>query len=237
MSWLKEVLLVALNGIKAKLDSVYTVIESAFAKLGVDLGAFKDTFVEHIVSFKDFMLEKLTGLLDGITNLKDKLVEKLSSIISTVGNIFDKIREIITHILDLPKKIGEMLKELFEKLFVPRDGYMQEKIDMLADKFPIVEDVRLISNSFKSFISGITSDRPPVVTLNLGSATNKYKYGGGTLNVLDMSWYAPYKKTSDALFGSFLWLVFSWRVIHRIPSIINGTSSTVSSVMRDAKGK
>lgn len=220
----------ALDGIKTGIDRVYTVIETAFAKLGIDLGAIKDAVIKTIVDFKELVISKILSIIDAIIDLRDKLISRFISLITAVGDIFQKVKDIITHMLELPKKFYEMLKGLFVELFVPSDGYIADKLDALAEKFPIVEDIKEVMKAINSFISGILSNKPPVITLNLGNATNKYGYGGGTVKVLDMAWYAPYKKTTDVLLSSFLWLCFAWRLFHRVPSILNGVASSASAI-------
>lgn len=228
----------ALDGIKAGIDRVYTVIETAFAKLGIDLGTIKDAVIKTIVDFKELVISKILSIIDAIIDLRDKLISRFVSLITAVGDIFQKVKDIITHMLELPKKFYEMLQELFRFLFVPRDGFLDEKIAALIEKFPFVEQIIEIGDSLKAFVSGMAGNTPPVVTLNLGSATNKYGYGGGTVKVLDMSWYAPYKRSTDLIISSIMWICFAWRLFHRIPSLINGVSSNhgaIESVMKTGK--
>lgn len=220
----------ALANIQKGIDSLKENIISAFDRLGIDIVAFKDAVIASILDFRDGMVEKILAVKDALITLREKLVEKLLSIITFVGDILGKVKDIVKHILELPAKFSEMLEKLFNYLFVPRDGFLDEKIESLIAQFPFVEQVLEIAESIKAFVRGIVGGRPPVVTINLGSATNKYSYGGGTIKVLDMSWYAPYKPSADLIISSLMWLCFAWRVFHRVPSIINGVSAGHSAV-------
>lgn len=64
--------------------------------------------------------------------------------------------------------------------------------------------------------------------MNLGNAESKYNYGGKAI-ALDMTWFAKYKPTTDAVISAILWAFFVWRVYVMLPGIINGVSGTVGS--------
>lgn len=63
----------------------------------------------------------------------------------------------------------------------------------------------------------------PSIPLNLGAAQSVYGFNyGGEIEMLDLSWYTPYKETVDKLVGGFLWLFFMWKLFQRAPDIISG---------------
>lgn len=218
----------ALANIQKGIDSLKENIISAFDRLGIDIVAFKDAVIASILDFRDGMVEKILAVKDVLITLREKLVEKLLSIITFVGDILGKVKDIVKHMLELPIKFAEMLRNLFEELFVPSENYFDKHLQNIRDSFPIVNDVMEIMSSVKGFVNGLSGNTPPVVTLNLGAATNKYGYGGGTVRILDMSWYAPYKRSADLIISSLMWLCFAWRLFHRVPSILNGASSAAT---------
>lgn len=63
----------------------------------------------------------------------------------------------------------------------------------------------------------------PEVLLNLPSVSWRGVDFSG-MSALNLSWYAPYKPTVDAILSGFLWLAFLWTLIKRAPGIIQGAS-------------
>jgi len=72
----------------------------------------------------------------------------------------------------------------------------------------------------------VAADVPaaPSITVNLGAAQSRFGYAyGGEVEVLDLSWYTPYKATVDNIVGGFLWLLFLWGLFKQTPNIISGS--------------
>lgn len=63
----------------------------------------------------------------------------------------------------------------------------------------------------------------PSLTIELGEASASW-FPGGTVKVIDFSWYAQYKPTVDSLLSGILWAVFIWAVFKKAPGIIQGAS-------------
>lgn len=79
--------------------------------------------------------------------------------------------------------------------------------------------------------SGIMVDGAPYIPINLAAAKSHYGFDyGGEVGVLDLSWYAPYKKTVDNILGGFLWVFFMWKLFQRAPGIIGGAGMDSSKV-------
>ncbi len=51
--------------------------------------------------------------------------------------------------------------------------------------------------------------------------------GGGEVEVLDLSWYTPYKQTVDNLISGFLWLGYIWHLFKIAPSILGSVGLSV----------
>ena len=81
----------------------------------------------------------------------------------------------------------------------------------------------------------------PSIKINLGAAQSYYGFRyGGEMEMLDLSWYTPYKQTVDNLVGGFLWLVFLWGVFKNAPNIVAGagiTSNRLDAIESGTKGK
>ena len=69
----------------------------------------------------------------------------------------------------------------------------------------------------------------PSIPLNLGLAQSSYGVDyGGEVEMLDLSWYTPYKSTVDTLISGFMWVAFFWVLFRRAPAIISGAGLAVS---------
>jgi hypothetical protein len=69
------------------------------------------------------------------------------------------------------------------------------------------------------------TSKAPKFQLNVNS-----KYYKGTLTIVDLSWYAPYKEMGDNVICIFAYLGFLWRIFIRLPDIIRGAGATSYSL-------
>lgn len=77
----------------------------------------------------------------------------------------------------------------------------------------------------------------PSIQIDFSKAQSAYGYNyGGQSEVLDLSWYAQYKPTVDALLSGFLWMLFLWGVFKHAPSIITGGDIVENQVDDIKKG-
>jgi len=84
--------------------------------------------------------------------------------------------------------------------------------------FGFAEDVKKNVNGMISVITN-TSEAPKF-QINVNS-----KYYKGTLTIVDLSWYAPYKEIGDNVICIFAYLGFLWRIFIRLPDIIRGVGA------------
>ena len=81
----------------------------------------------------------------------------------------------------------------------------------------------------------------PSIPINLGAANSAYGWNyGGEVEMLDLSWYTPYKEAVDNLVGGFLWLFFMWKLFQKAPGILSGASmdsSKAEDIKSGTKGK
>lgn len=85
--------------------------------------------------------------------------------------------------------------------------------------FGFAEDVKKNVNGMVDVITN-TSEAPKF-QLNVNS-----KYYKGTLTIVDLSWYSPYKEMGDNVICIFAYLGFLWRIFIRLPDIIRGAGAS-----------
>lgn len=120
-------------------------------------------------------------------------------------------------------KLIELLGDLLKSLFVPSDGYLDEKVNSIKDKFAFIDS---INNTIDSIVS-VVKNEENVPTFYINTLDNKYY--NGQIKVLDLSWYAPYKEYGDTIICCFAYAFFFWRIFINLSNIINGAGGAVDA--------
>lgn len=102
-------------------------------------------------------------------------------------------------------------------------------LNKIKDKFNFVGNITKNANDIKDFVENTQETHKYYVNIN-------HKYLNGTVCIIDLSWYAPYKETVDAFICAFAYLAFIWHMFCKIPDLIHGASaatyvSDISSYM------
>lgn len=127
----------------------------------------------------------------------------------------------LLHKFDFLRDIYDIGRDLFS--IVGADAAMAHAYNSSGsvDITPYLGDLRTVAAADVMPIAGGAG--APSLKMNLGAANSHYgfKYGG-EVEILDLSWYTPYKATVDNLLSGFLWLFFVWRLFKHAPSIVSG---------------
>lgn len=165
-----------------------------------------------------------TGLLGTIIGWLEDIWTAIKSIPSAFSQWFTDIITWLHDIWDvistLPKSIADAIAEVLTAIFVPTEDYLTEKVEAIRSEFAFADAIITTGEFFKTRFAGLGTE-PPVIYINLGAAEGSYNLGG-TIPFLDLSWYERYKPTGDVLISSFLWIVFAWRMLLKVPGIISG---------------
>lgn len=167
---------------------------------------------EYIVEWLKWLGEIIQLLPDAIAYYLKLMVQWL---VEAFKPLFQKLAEWLQPLMDY-------LLEGLKKLFVPKDGYFDEKINELRQSFPLFDSILALLFDLKSFLLSLGAT-PPVIYANLSSADGSIYWGPNTVFV-DMSWYAAYKPAMDSVLSGLLWLWFAWRMVLNLPGIMNGVS-------------
>lgn len=85
---------------------------------------------------------------------------------------------------------------------------------------------------------GSTPTGAPSIPVNLSAAQSYYgAVYGEDMEMLDLSWYTPYKKTVDDLVSGFLWICFIWALFRHAPGVISGAGLTVNRISDISEGE
>lgn len=122
----------------------------------------------------------------------------------------------------------------YDITYVDEEGEEQDiNVKSIADKFKWWRQVADIGETFIAQVSaseaaayaydGTGPSGAPSIPADLSLAQSYYGVNyGGKIEMLDLSWYTPYKKTVDDLISGFMWLFFLWALFRRAPAIISG---------------
>lgn len=200
---------------------------------GTDYSSWLEKIYKSIIelpnSFKTWIsdcktaIEELPSKFESwISDCKTAVEELPSKFADWFHNLSQGLSNIWEELKTIPQKIADAIGQVLQNLFVPSEGFLQAKVDALAEKFPFAKSIAETGISLKNFFFSLGS-RPPIIYIDLGAATSWYPMGG-KVAFLDLTWYAQYKPTMDVIISSFLWLCFAWRMLLSLPGILNGTS-------------
>lgn len=167
----------------------------------------------------DLLIRALQWLVDalGLRALAEWLVEVL------LGGI--------TGILD---NVVELILAGIKAIFVPSTDYLTAKVEALRARFGFMDSVLATGEAIIAALN--LSGTPPVIYAHFENAEGAFNWGG-TVAVLDMTWYSRYKPAGDAFLSGVIWIFFLWRVFIKLPSIISGVSGTVRTFDSIDSGK
>ena len=89
----------------------------------------------------------------------------------------------------------------------------------IKEKFNFFNDIK---NNVNDMIDVIT-DTEASAKFNINVSS---KYYSGSVTVIDLSWYAPYKEFGDTVICIFCYLAFLWNIFIKLPDIISGAGAS-----------
>lgn len=162
--------------------------------------------------------------MEGLDNVKDSIISVLNSIWDVIKQIPGKLLDIIENIkngfldlgqrvIELPCKIIELLKELFELLFVPEKTPVDDIKDIIDKKFPVINQITDIVNGL--FVKYGDTTATPRFTVT---------YKGQTYNILNLDWYIPYRNIVCGIIICIAWLSFVFWLVRFVPKMLGGVN-------------
>lgn len=110
-----------------------------------------------------------------------------------------------------------------KSLFVPDSDNLQNRVASVNDKFAFVDSVKMTVGGLTDVITN--NDGSPIFSINV----MPNKWFSGSVNVVDLTWYALYKVYGDTVICCFAYAFFFWRIFINLSNIINGTGGAVDS--------
>lgn len=162
---------------------------------------------------------------DELTDIENQ-IGTLGGLIGGIGIDTDTMKDTLAGILAgvtaIPAELAEAIAAVLSSVFIPTEGYVDAKVDVLTAKFPVVNSIQSTGEDLKDFFVNL-GQKPPIIYIDLGAQRGFHNIGGRTA-FIDLTWYAEYKPTMDAILSAFLWLWFAWRMFLSAPGILQGAS-------------
>ena len=114
-------------------------------------------------------------------------------------------------------KIIELMKDMLKNLFVPSEERLTALTNSVSSKFDFVESIKQAVLSLQNIINNIGN----APKLEIQVSSTKYTEAG-TIAILDLNFYKPYKNYGDLVLTGFIYAMFLWRLFSRLPAIIRG---------------
>lgn len=180
-----------------------------------------NNIAEQIASIGSVIKEAITAVIpeSWAKSIEDKLTS-MEDFFSATKDAILSIPETLTNIWEWVKTVPQILVDALAAVFIPAEGYLDAKVDALLSTYTFLNGFSSDAKFLKSQLSGLGTT-PPVIYIPLGSSETSYSIGSDTI-FLDLSWYAKYKPTVDAILSAFLWILFIWKLFLKLPGIVSG---------------
>ena len=203
------------------LFDVVTNIYHAILDIVTRLNPFDDKFIlKDFLGFISVIISYLNPFDDNF--LLKPLLDMILNVLSYL-NPFDEnfllnpIIDLFFNLLDYINPFSENF--LLKIAFIPSDGFFSEKfsklISIIYEKFPFIEQLANVVNP--STVSVTFAERAPSLSFTLPA-----KYGGGTYQLVDFSYFDQYRDFILNFIRVVIWFPFLKWLYGRIPGLING---------------
>lgn len=164
----------------------------------------------------------------------DKMEEYYKNSEDNDKSLLEKIGDILSYINPFSEnffgyKIINMQKELETFLFIPDEEHLNLIPNTVNEKFAVVDTIKGVINELKIILSNAN----PNTSLNVDVES---KYFSGSVKVIDLSWYQPFKEYGDLVLTGFIYIMFVWRVFVHLPNIISGTGGDIHNISSNFRG-
>ena len=192
-NWLQEGFASVTTGITQSISNLKTAFDNIGTWLQDGFKNIVDGITENINNLKEVFGTIGTFIKDGFKNIVDGITQSIEDLKTTIDNIVTNIKE--------------MLKDLF----VPEGEVLQEVINLINSKFPIINEIKTFFEELE--VSGTTYDMN--ITMRIY---------GQEIEIVDLSWiqYKSWYKTFRDVLVVFIYVKYFISFYKKLPRIIKG---------------
>lgn len=106
---------------------------------------------------------------------------------------------------------------------MPSSNCFDRLFNLFNNKFAFIDSIKLGLDSVRNMI--LNAEAAPKFRLYMNNA-----YYVGYIDVIDLSWYAPYKTYGDLVFTGFAYIFFLLRAAKSIPNFIRGSFNSIDDM-------
>ena len=106
-------------------------------------------------------------------------------------------------------------------LFIPSQARLNAIHTAVTNKFGFVDTIRNTITSIQGLMNNMESDTR--MTYSVQS-----RYYTGDIDIVNLSWYTPFKPYGDIVITGFCYLFFIWRLFIHVPNTINGLGGEIN---------
>lgn len=180
-------------------------------------GSIFDQIGRGIESIWKTIVGFFTSILDVLNPFSDNFF--LKKLGEAIASGFQAVCDAIGGIA---KAIGDVITEIFKFLFIPSEERLTAISNTIKEKFTFIDSISLAVDSIKNVLNNIGN----VPKINLQISATKYT-DSMNLDVIDMTWYTPFKAYGDLILTGFIYFAFVWRIFIRLSAIITGQAGVV----------
>lgn len=159
----------------------------------------------------------------------------IANLFNELGGIVARFgMDILTNTLELiatGKDIVEFalnLPEFLTGLWIPHEGYFQEKTDVIKERFAFVNSTLGLAKTIRGHIASINVNHAPFIVVPLSST---FLGNAGVEDVtVNFDWFLPYRSNFLTLVSAFLWIGFLFEQYFSLKHILNTTSGAVAVI-------
>lgn len=186
-----------------------------FSWIAQGFGNIISSITSSINSIGGWFSELGLTIGDFFSDLTDSIGGWFSELGTNIGNWFS----------NLTNSIGGFFTDLWNSicsLFVPSLDGSDYIYNIIMNKLSFLDIIKNFFNDIFNVISG----RQAVNYLSVNVFSNDYI--SGTVNIIDLSWYLPFKPFCDLFIVGFAYIGLGFRLFKELPGLLSGSSSVVS---------
>lgn len=217
------------------MELVKNAITQGLTDLGSNISKFFNDLVENIGTWFADTLEDIREFNSSVGSWFSDLGSNIGTWFSNLGtslsnwfaDLGSNLKNLLSYINPfdenfLGKKLIELIGDLLNDLFVPKEDHFGELHDKINEKFGFISQFKdLVYNFFG--LEQVDNGNVYIKTASDYEYPGFYiTYEGYTFSIIDFSTFDRFRSIFHGIIISILWISYLWRLYRRSPEIVAG---------------